>query len=104
MGFEEIKNFILVLLALCGAVITMGGAINLLLNWKKQSKVVQHEKIISNHEERLKDLERDKKEKEGFTKVMCNSMLALLNHNINGNSKDKLEKAKEELQDFLISK
>lgn len=104
MEYETIKNFFIVLLAICGAILTMGGAINLLLNWSKQSKVSQHERIINDHENRLKDLEKNKKETEGFAKVMCNSMLALLNHNINGNSKDKLEEAKKELQDYLISK
>lgn len=104
ISFSEIQTFVLVLMALCGTVITLGSAVNLIIKWKKQSKTEKHELMIRDHEERLKELEKDKKEKDGFTKVMCNSMLALLNHNINGNSKDKLEKAKEELQNFLVSK
>ena len=102
--FTDIQKFAMMLFGLSGVVLTVGGAVNLLLNWKKTSKVEKHELAIKDHEERIKDLERDKKEKDGFTKVMCNSILALLSHEINGNSRDKLEQAKEELQEFLINK
>ena len=104
MNWDEFKTFFVVLIVVCGGITTIGGAINLLLNWKKQSKTTSHDEMLKNHEERIKDLERDKKEKDGFTKVMCNSILALLSHEINGNSKDKLERVKEELQEFLVNK
>lgn len=104
MGLKEIGIAFMVFLTLCGSISTIGGAINLLLNWKKQSRVTLHDEAIKDHEARIKELEKGKEDTDGFTKVMCNSMLALLNHNINGNSKDKLEKAKEEIQNYLINK
>ena len=33
---------------------------------------------------------------------MCKSMLALLSHNINGDSKSKLEEAEKDIHEFLI--
>ena len=104
MEWNEIKNFFIVFIFLCSSLITIGGAINLLLNWKKQSRVTAHDKKIEDHEKRISDLEKDKKEKDDFTRIMCNSIYALLSHEINGNSKDKLEKAADDLQKFLINK
>lgn len=104
MTFDSIKNFFVVLLALCGAISVIGGAINLIMNWKKESKITKHDKTLLDHETRIKKLENDSEGQESFSKVLCNSVLALVSHEINGNSHDKLEKAQEELQEFLINK
>ena len=37
-------------------------------------------------------------------KVLCRGILALLSHEINGNSVDKLTKARDEITDYLIEK
>ena len=42
MTFDSIKNFFVVLLALCGAISVVGGAINLILNWKKENQISQN--------------------------------------------------------------
>ena len=60
MNWDEFKTFFVVLIVVCGGITTIGGAINLLLNWKKQSKTTSHDEMLKNHEERIKDLERDK--------------------------------------------
>lgn len=104
MNFDDIKTFIMVLLALCGAISVIGGAIKLIRDWKKESKITVHDTILKDHEQRLRKVEDVTKEQDGFTKVLCNSVLALVSHEINGNSKDKLESAQKELQDFLIQK
>lgn len=108
---NEVQTFFIVLLAICGGITTIGGAINLLLNWKKGSKTTQHDNKLKDHDDELKDhetrirtLEDKTKEQDGFIKVLCNSILALVSHEINGNSKDKLRDAQKELQDFLINK
>lgn len=101
---SEVETFFVVLLAICSAIITVGGAINLIANWKKQSRVERHDGEIKDHERRIKVLEDKTKEQDSFIKVLCNSILALVSHEINGNSKDKLRDAQKELQDFLINK
>lgn len=103
-SMNEIQTFFIVLLAICGSITTIGGAINLLLNWKKQSKVERHDGEIKDHELRIRKLEDKTKEQDSFIKVLCNSILALVSHEINGNSKDKLENAQKELQDFLVNR
>lgn len=104
MSFEEIKTFFIVLLAICGAISVIGGTINLLLNWKKESKITLHDKAIVDHETRIRKLEDESKGQGEFTKVLCNSVLALVSHEINGNSIDKLKDAQEELQEFLVNR
>lgn len=104
ISLTEIESFFVVVLAICSSIITIGGAINIILNWKKQSKVSRHDEEIRDHEKRIKYLEDKTKEQDGFIKVLCNSILALVSHEINGNSKDKLRDAQKELQDFLINK
>ena len=101
---NEVQSFYLVLMAICSTIITIGGAVNLLANWRKQSKVLRHDEEIKNHEQRIKALEDKTKEQDAFIKVLCNAILALVSHEINGNSKDKLKNAQKELQDFLINK
>lgn len=104
VSLNEVQTFFIVLLAIASTITTLGGAINLLLNWKKQSKVTRHDEALQDHERRIRNLEEKTREQEGFIKVLCNSILALVSHEINGNSKDKLKDAQKELQDFLINR
>lgn len=104
MKYDDIVTFVMVLLALCGAISVVGGAINLFRNWRKESKLFTHENQLQNHENRIKALEASKSDQEGYMKVICNSVLALVSHEINGNSIDKLQHAQEELREFLINR
>ena len=101
---NEIQTFFVVLLAICGAITTLGGVINLFLNWHKQSRITRHDEELKDHEIRIKDLEEKTKDQDGFIKVLCNSILALVSHEINGNSTEKLKDAQKELQDFLVNR
>lgn len=101
---NQVQTFYIVLIAICGAITTIGGAINILKNWKKESKVERHDKEIKDHEKRIQKLEEKTRDQDGFIKVLCNSILALVSHEINGNSTEKLRDAQKELQDFLINR
>ena len=104
VSLNEVQTFFIVLLAIASSITTLGGAINLLLNWRKQSNVARHTIEIKDHEKRIQKLEEKTNEQDRFIKVLCNSILALVSHEINGNSLDKLIDAQKELQDFLINK
>lgn len=104
MKYEDIVTFVVVLLSLCGAVSVIGSAINLFHNWKKESKIFAHEKQLQDHENRIKALEMSKNIQEEYMRVICNSVLALVSHEINGDSIDKLRDAQEELKEFLINR
>lgn len=100
----EIEAFFVVVIAICGFITTIGGAINLIANWKKNSRVQRHDEALKDHEKRIRDLEDKTKEQDTFIKVLCNSILALVSHEINGNSIDKLKEAQKDLQNFLVNK
>lgn len=104
VSLNEVQTFFIVLLVIASAITTIGGAINLLLNWRKQSKVMRHDEEIKDHEKRIKVLEDKTKEQDSFIKVLCSSILALVSHEINGNSIDKLRDAQKDLQDFLVNR
>ena len=46
MKYEDIVTFVVVLLSLCGAVSVIGSTINLFHNWKKESKILAHERQL----------------------------------------------------------
>ena len=47
-------------------------------------------------------LEKANASQDKYVNAMCATMLALLDHSITGNSVDKLKKAREEMQEFII--
>lgn len=111
MDFRQIQDFFIVLMAILGFISILGGVINLFRNWKKESPHKKIEDILKNHEKRItnneriiKEIENDLKETNFSNDVLFKSILAIISHEINGNSKDKLEKAKDELEEYLIKR
>lgn len=107
----DINTLILTILALAGAIITLGGATAVLNRWwtnskgmKNEEKINKLDKRVENVEFKTQSLEHHQNEQAEFTKIMCNSMLALLNHSITGSSVEKLKEAEEEIQRYLINK
>ncbi len=107
----NINQLIIYILAIAGIISTLGGATAVIQRWwtnskgmKNQEHINQLDKKVETLEYKSNKLEKHQKETDEFTKLMCNSMLALLNHEITGDSKDKLKEAKEEIEDYLINK
>jgi hypothetical protein len=105
----NINEIISLVLMIAGLITAVGGAIAVIKKWISDSKPSKHEEIIKEQseqirklDERISVLEMSNRKQDKFTNAMCSSMLALLEHNINGNSIEKLKEAKEELQEFLI--
>lgn len=59
---------------------------------------------LADHEERLNEQSRLLKETETTSKMILKSLIVIMNHEITGNGQDKLKKAMEELNDFLVDK
>lgn len=104
MEYSQIQSFFTVLMAILGTIITVGSVINLFVGWIKSSPSKKHTELLENHEKRIVNLESKTVEQDNFIKVLCNSILAIVSHEINGNSMDKLKKAKDDLEKFLINK
>lgn len=105
----DFNNFATELLIIAGFVTAVGGAIAVIKKWINNSKPSQHEKIIKEQGEEIKKLdgrvtvlESSNRKQDRYVEAMSAAMLALLDHNINGNSIDKLKEARETMQNFLI--
>ena len=95
-----------IFLALCGAVITVGGAYNLFKGFKDKAKEpdMQRDETLKRHGEMLDRDNKRLKELEDGNKVLLQSMLALMSHELDGNHTEQLQKAKKDLEEYLISR
>lgn len=96
----------LVVLALLGAYITVMNAVK---TWREERKrkdapVNNLEETVKDHTAKLgRDDERLQQLEEG-NRIMMRAMMALLSHDINGNSNDKLKESLDEIQRYLIER
>lgn len=95
-----------VALVLIGAYNTIMGAIKTHREEqrRKDAPVNNLEEQVKGHEEELKRDNDRLKELEDGNRIMMRAMMALLSHDINGNSSEKLKQSLEEIQQYLIDK
>lgn len=118
---HELVNIIL---AVCGAIITISGAIAIIIravekarepNKKQDERIAQLEQDVRKINERLQlgnvrfqsDAERVDTLEQSVretNKVIIESLQALTAHAIDGNNIDELKEAKKRLDDYLINK
>lgn len=110
---EIVFVVIAALLALCGAVTTIGSAVEKIIKVWKAAKAPNVEQ-----NDRLDALEKWKEEVDGKltrdherfesldsgNRVTQRALLALLDHGIDGNNIEQMQHAKEELQNHLINR
>lgn len=106
-----IGQILLYTMAVAGLITALGGATAVLKRWwtnskgmKNQEKINALDKRVESVEIKTNELEDHQKGTDEFAKIMCNSMLALLNHSITGSSTEKLKEAEEEIKQYLINK
>lgn len=98
----QIKDFAIVFLALLAFVVLLGNVIKTVKGWLQPGMSEAEwkrevDKKLGNDNKRIESLE------EG-NKVVCKALIALLSHEINGNSRDKLEHALDGLNQYLIER
>lgn len=62
-----------------------------------KAKVEHHDELLNNDNERLKDVEDS-------NKMILQTLLVLINHDITGNGIERMKEVRDELQEFLINK
>lgn len=102
LTLEQVQGFVIVLLAFAGFVVLIGNVVKTIKDWRKPHGDLERwrqdvDGKLSNDNERLKSME------EG-NKVVCRGILALLSHEINGNSIDKLKSSQTEMTNYLIDR
>lgn len=98
----QLRDFAIVAIALMGFIVLLGNVIKTVREWVKPGMSEKEwrqevDRKLGTDNERIKSLEAG-------NKALCKGMLALLSHEINGNSIDKLTKAQEELQTYLVDR
>ena len=113
-------QLIALVLAICGAIVTISAAIGVItkaLDKARAPEKEQNERLDA-HEKRLNALDeiivkfreyfdnddRRFKEIEKSNKITQSALLALLKHSINGNDTESLKEARKNLEEYLIEK
>ena len=98
----QIRDFVIVVLAVMGFVVLLGNVIKVIKEWRKPAvdetdwrKTVDD--ALSENVERIETLEAG-------NKMIITALIAMLSHEINGNSIDKLRAALDDLNQYLINK
>lgn len=110
MEYEEIVSFVKVVIAIFTAITAIGGGaailnklISPLINQVKRSEFKLLEKRLEIVEGYCKNDNTRITHVEDFDRVLCKALFAILDHELTGNSVDKLSKAKSALQDYIIN-
>lgn len=69
-----------------------------------EETVHQHDERLRRDYERLNEFEKRLSELENGNRIMMRAQMALLSHEINGNSDDKLKQSFDEIQQYLINR
>ena len=102
VSLDQIKDFVIVLFAILAAVVLIGNVVKTISGWRKPHNDLQEWKNqvdakMESDNERLEILE-------GGNRVICRGILAMLSHEINGNSNDKLIASQQEITNYLIDR
>ena len=102
LTLTQIRDFVIVLLAILAFIVLLGNFIKTIKGWKQPHDDLQAwrrdvDTKLNKDNQRLNDLE------EG-NRVICRGILAMLSHEINGNSNDKLLASQTEITNYLINK
>ena len=98
----QLRDFAVVAIAIMGFIVLLGNVIKVFKEWRKpgMSEKEWREEVdrkLDSDNKRIESLE------EG-NKVICRALIAMLSHEINGNSKEKLQTAMTDLQNYLIER
>lgn len=99
---ENLETFWNVLLAIAASIVTLGGAGAIIAGFVRPYKKLA-ERVGKLEQRQACDHTEIGTIEKGIEKL-CKCTLALTDHELTGNSVDKLRKAKDEMQNFLIEK
>ena len=102
LTLTQIKDFVIVLVAILAFLVLLGNVIKTIKGWREPGMTEQEwrrdvDSKLDRDNRRIESLE------EG-NRVICKALIALLSHEINGNSSDKLQRALEALNEYLIER
>lgn len=86
----------------CSAIGIIWGVVKIWQDVRKPTRdllntIHKHEQFLNQDKLRIDEIDES-------NKILCKSMLVLINHEITGNGIDKMKQARDELQDYLIKR
>ena len=106
LSFEQLIGAAAVILLLVGIYNTVMGAIKTAREERRlknqpvntlENTVEDHTKKLANDHERITQLEES-------NRIIMRALMAVMSHEVNGNSTEKLQKSMDEIQQFLIER
>ena len=106
LSFEQLIGTAAVILLLVGIYNTIMGAIKTAREEKRlkeqpvntlENTVEKKKKKLKNDHERITQLEES-------NRIIMRALMAVMSHEVNGNSKEKLQNSMNEIQEFLIGR
>lgn len=102
LTLSQIKDFVIVTVAVLAFIVLMGNVVKTIKEWRKPGMTEAQwrdevNRKLGNDNKRIENLEKG-------NKAQCKALMAILSHEINGNSIDKLQAALSGLQEYLIER
>lgn len=106
---ENITITIETILAIFGGLICISGGVSVVVKLfnpfkKLKAQVQEHEDKLSSDFQKFENLNADIEEIKESERVICRSLMLIINHDITGNGVDKLKQQRDNLEQHLIDK
>ena len=112
LTYEHLLTTVIVVIVLLGGYNTFMGAIKTHREEKRlrespvkelEERIDRHDDLLKKDKDRLDEHERQLTQIGIESRIMLRGVRALLSHEVNGNSTEKLEKSMAEIDEYLIS-
>ena len=106
MNIEQIETAVLVILAACGAIATIGKAVDVIRGWLKPGSE-RHKDVhakLATDKARLDAHEKEINELRDGQRVICGGVQALLDHALHNGNSQQMQDASNKLTEWLINK
>ena len=113
MEYTALQTFITVLLAICGGVVGIAGAVAVVVKfWKwahkdterNSEEITEFKRWLASDKHRIEDLEEKQDEMDRMNKLQLKALFTLLGHEIDGNHTKQLAEVRDEINVYLIEK
>ena len=106
LSFEQLVGTVAVVLLLVGVYNTIMSAIKNAREEKRlrEQPVNTLESTVEDHSEKLKNDHERITQLEESNRIIMRALMAVMSHEVNGNSTEKLQKSMDEIQQFLIER
>lgn len=113
LPYEAIATFFAVLLGVFGVIITVDKVVDVFKKWRKpkeseqdalKTKQLECKRLFESDLKRIEALEKASDAQRETDRVMLTALRAILSHEINGNSIERMKEANEAIDQMLINR